>query len=723
MNQTQNNGHGDTPSQGQAPPAPAGEIPQTQGTGISPSPIPDVLPIQFLDNMVRNNREFIYNAIRQMFEEEDPLDENFYKTLETYNQQALGGTGSSHLAFPKATIDTISQNIDAINEMLDDSEETQRKKRNNDADYDPTNPRVSKEDFDKLLTHTINLLNCFSTNGMEWMYTVPNESHEAILGVLTDESNFDHRRPNLQQLIVTVLRPSIGQSQYLTSVSTTLTNLFNERKISRAAADQMYRNDVALREWNIKNKFPETDHSFPWHHLTNCVRSQTDVTEGILSYYLALLQVPNCNTESKLDPSIIRALEREALSLGLESPQERERIQKESIALLIDTVVEKADTKESGHAQGPADSSVNAETNDVNMDGHQPGVNMHPRRDSPNTRSTTAFEGTGEGFGAIGGEDSEMLVQVNDRHLYPAGIPITTVAWGRHAGGRIFYINKIGFPGGTTYRRDTDYFGDNSGRWEKKSLQPRDCITWDRFGDRRSESGDKKYTKRHLVGIFGIVLDIMKYGTAEEALAALDPDNRDNSKRWDATPVLTGWKPNPFDSRDGQVIRRWETRGCFRERTTKISADRLIFQAAKAQENNFAEGIRRSRSPSAGLIPGHVEALRAQSLGAFDAGDQYLRQSSASRTNRGAAFGNIMPSVEVSPPPTAARTPRYTASLSPPPLSYGGSSVSPSPSPSAPDDVSRMVIEQFLKKHNCSKQSELPATEKSKLATVLVNLM
>ncbi|KAJ4190442.1 hypothetical protein NW755_005584, partial [Fusarium falciforme] len=197
---------------------------------------------------------------------------------------------------------------------------------------------------------------------------------------------------------------------------------------------------------------------------------------------------------------------------------------------------------------------------------------------------------------------------------------VKTVGW---SGGRFTgYINMYGKKSAARYRLERSAFPaeyeDNRPKNEKVS-NPNN-----RYGDKLSDSGKFKYTKRHIRGIFGVAWKAAGPRVSRHDLDCINPDLVDN---WRGVPtyVLIAWDIN------GDIQKTWETRACLRDRWGKKDADIAIYEAAAEAENRYMEaktGKRpaKSRSPSVGLAQGHVRKQREKSLG--------MNRSSPSRSAR-----------------------------------------------------------------------------------------
>ncbi|KAJ4157478.1 hypothetical protein NW754_009121 [Fusarium falciforme] len=170
---------------------------------------------------------------------------------------------------------------------------------------------------------------------------------------------------------------------------------------------------------------------------------------------------------------------------------------------------------------------------------------------------------------------------------------VKTVGW---SGGRFTgYINMYGKKSAARYRLERSAFPaeyeDNRPKNEKVS-NPNN-----RYGDKLSDSGKFKYTKRHIRGIFGVAWKAAGPRVSRHDLDCINPDLVDN---WRGVPtyVLIAWDIN------GDIQKTWET-----------------YMEAKTGKRPA-----KSRSPSVGLAQGHVRKQREKSLG--------MNRSSPSRSAR-----------------------------------------------------------------------------------------
>ncbi|KAM9875998.1 hypothetical protein VDGL01_09901 [Verticillium dahliae] len=179
-------------------------------------------------------------------------------------------------------------------------------------------------------------------------------------------------------------------------------------------------------------------------------------------------------------------------------------------------------------------------------------------------------------------EDGEKALFV--RHIPKHGDHIQTVGWGQGKTGT-FYINRHGKRGASKYRLESLAESAEYEEREKNDEDPHKVTNSEnRYGDKKLPNGKWKYTKRHIIGIWG----------------------------WPTTYVLIMWDI------EGERKKVWETRSSLRSRWTKKGADAAIYEAACEAEDRHTEaetGMRpaSSRSPSHGLAETATARFRAQS--------------------------------------------------------------------------------------------------------------
>ncbi|KAM0321856.1 hypothetical protein ACHAQA_009861 [Verticillium albo-atrum] len=202
-------------------------------------------------------------------------------------------------------------------------------------------------------------------------------------------------------------------------------------------------------------------------------------------------------------------------------------------------------------------------------------------------------------------EDGEKALFV--RHIPKHGDHIQTVGWGKGQTGT-FYINRHGKKGASKYRLESLAESAEYEDREKNEEDPHKVTNSEnRYGDKKLPNGKWKYTKRHIIGIWGVAWEC-PVGRGDD----LDLINPDVVDKWPTTYVLIMWDI------DGQREKVWETRSSLRSRWTKKGADAAIYEAACEAEDRYTEaetGARpaSSRSPSHGLAETATARFRAQS--------------------------------------------------------------------------------------------------------------
>ncbi|EGY20839.1 uncharacterized protein VDAG_02363 [Verticillium dahliae VdLs.17] len=199
-------------------------------------------------------------------------------------------------------------------------------------------------------------------------------------------------------------------------------------------------------------------------------------------------------------------------------------------------------------------------------------------------------------------EDGEKALFV--RHIPKHGDHIQTVGWGQGKTGT-FYINRHGKRGASKYRLESLAESAEYEEREKNDEDPHKVTNSEnRYGDKKLPNGKWKYTKRHIIGIWGV---------AWECPRGLWGGSRsDIVDKWPTTYVLIMWDI------EGERKKVWETRSSLRSRWTKKGADAAIYEAACEAEDRHTEaetGMRpaSSRSPSHGLAETATARFRAQS--------------------------------------------------------------------------------------------------------------
>ncbi|KAK7179091.1 hypothetical protein DPSP01_014135 [Paraphaeosphaeria sporulosa] len=558
------------------------------------------------DERILKAREPIFQVVRQAWREDfdmKKMSPQLARPLATYNMQCKD---RPDLSLPPGYIGAIANLIEQLAEYLNEHKE---------ISLDP-------ETYEEFCNRGIQVHEKLRKKGIAWWHVVPRYEHVQFLEVLTDEKYVDQQHESYQKLVKALLVPAARQLPHVTNYVGALENLIFERD-GRKRDDyveivkRLRESDESVRKINEALGRHIDDHTFPWKHL------QTMVKEGnsdALFYHLWLLQSSRNEELEKFmhdhgfsaQPPWIYAMNREALHAS-------EPINPTVVAGIIADII--------GHYQNEDQQLHFLEI--PSMQGPETAQESGPGQRPTSVSMADAHPGS---IDDIDGENA--LLSLEQRRTYPEGVPVVTVAWGRLRG-TIFYINRIGFPGGYAYRRDNDYFPDpdDRDRWSQdglNGLRIEDSISYDRYGEKKRGDYAKMYTKRHMGAIYGVVLDVSKYGNIDAALDRLDPKvSKEDRNRYDPTPILTGWKMD-----DGTIVKRWETRGCFRDRIAH-QADNIIYEAAVIQEKNFEDRIRRDRTPSEGLVGGQMRAVRLQSLE-----PQPVPQSSHLRSQ------SVIPSIE-----------------------------------------------------------------------------
>lgn len=194
-----------------------------------------------------------------------------------------------------------------------------------------------------------------------------------------------------------------------------------------------------------------------------------------------------------------------------------------------------------------------------------------------------------------------------------AGQQVTTVGWVRN--GR-YYINMYGKKSAPKYRLEK--YADSAEYEDEPPAEQNISNSEIRFGDAKNLNGKRKYTKRHIYGLYGVAWNANNKSGAD-AVDLIDPDGLkmlDGSlgkKRWPDTYVLIAWNI------DGRMLKKWEPRSTLRVRWGTKEADIAIHKAAVEQECRYEEATtgqrpKLSRSPSVGLADDMVTNFRQQSV-------------------------------------------------------------------------------------------------------------
>ncbi|KAM0490992.1 hypothetical protein ACHAPB_009214 [Verticillium nonalfalfae] len=280
-----------------------------------------------------------------------------------------------------------------------------------------------------------------------------------------------------------------------------------------------------------------------------------------------------------------------------ESATTRQEEQKDSAAESHDKGI---DHNERNMTEASRGESVSNDTNNASANDSSAGSPLFVRPKSP-PQDDKKFELD---------EDGQKALFV--RHTLKHSEHFQTVGWGR--GTTTFYINRHGRKSASKYRLES--FAE-SAEYEERERNDEDPYkvtnSENRYGDKKLPSGKWRYTKRHIIGIWGVAW-ACPIGCQND----LNLINPDIVEKWPTTYVLIMWDI------DGNRKKSWETRSSLRNRWTKKDADDAIYRAAceaEARYNDTEAGLRAatSRSPSRGLAEVDTARFRAQS---HDVGNQ-----------------------------------------------------------------------------------------------------
>ncbi|KAM0274361.1 hypothetical protein ACHAQH_007927 [Verticillium albo-atrum] len=302
-----------------------------------------------------------------------------------------------------------------------------------------------------------------------------------------------------------------------------------------------------------------------------------------------------------------------------EDPDEEDKVKKEEASESGDGKVNAAEVKKNtDQDEAPKseqkDLAAGIQVPDADQNGHDARdtkrVEKVDKEDEPLFVSTT--ERTDDDEQEELDEDGEKALFV--RHIPKHGDRIETVGWGKGKTGT-FYINRHGKKGASKYRLESLAESAEYEDREKNDEDPHKVTNSEnRYGDKKLPNGKWKYTKRHIIGIWGVAWEC-PVGCKDD----LDLINPDEVDKWPTTYVLIMWDIG------GERKKVWETRSSLRSRWTKKGADAAIYEAACEAEDRHMEaetGMRpaSSRSPSHGLAETTTARFRAQSHDTNNAG-------------------------------------------------------------------------------------------------------
>ncbi|KAH7363526.1 hypothetical protein B0T11DRAFT_329497 [Plectosphaerella cucumerina] len=148
-------------------------------------------------------------------------------------------------------------------------------------------------------------------------------------------------------------------------------------------------------------------------------------------------------------------------------------------------------------------------------------------------------------------EDGEEALYI--RHTPKPNEQVETVGWG-NVKRTTYYINRYGKKGASRYRME---MLADSAEYEERTKNDADpqkvSNPNNRYGDKKLFSGHYKYTKRHIIGIWGVAWEGADAGACMDDLDRIDPAKV--TDKWPTTFVLVMWNI------DGEHKKAWETDG------------------------------------------------------------------------------------------------------------------------------------------------------------------
>ena len=328
-------------------------------------------------------------------------------------------------------------------------------------------------------------------------------------------------------------------------------------------------------------------------------------------------------------------------------------------------------------------------------------------------------------------DDDETLLFGMAHTKYPEGSK--TVGWGAVRGGK-WYLNRIGPAAASMFREEDLPINNEDDEIDWDNPPQALCVTnsQNRKGEKRVKDTNKlKYTKRHIVGIYGVSYKATSRTPfpgepSYEALnqKRLDKTNDELKKknekpfRFIGCHVRVGWKIN------GKIVKTWELRGALRDssRWKKITADDAIYEAAKSAEERHENWLRgnlniniRDPTPAQAYAEDTAQKGRDQSMG-VSGRDMRLTTSESPMPTRRRHMSPLSPITPTSPMQSPTRRP--LAPTSPSVRSARVTAPSPTSSTAEADKSAVQLAIQlealikvfeniFLKKYNVNRVEEL----------------
>ncbi|KAF2728556.1 hypothetical protein EJ04DRAFT_591161 [Polyplosphaeria fusca] len=629
---------------------------------------------------VHSAYQLVYDHIRSMWtSSDDTMDaKKISKLLSEAHETIAKGANSTEFEISEVEALRMVEAIQCIKQLL-----KHRKKE--------------RQPWMDLLKSTMILLNHFRHHDLRWKDMMQAEVRDALLSAILERQ--DPKLGILKMVETALIQPAEKQVAHMHTFNN-VTTLMNAKHPS-AYLDALHLLDVSNGDMafsvNEQAKFKKHDCTCPMSLISKAIEGKKDSDDwkGLI-YCMHLYGVNGFEDVGEwdgLDDNKLATIRRLILTGETDADYRRYKNKLDLYARSLHPAP----------PESPPESPTNPNS-DFDM------IDSIENDEDPDAE--VLHRGPAEYGGDSDDENEEELLFHLNETSYPKDS--RTVAWGKSGGGK-WYLNRLG-PAAIGIYREQDVaidHPDDDVDWDSPPMSL--CVTnpSNRLGELRNPATNKfKYTKRHIVGIYGVSFNATKrpFGGIPESqeyeyinTKRYDDYNKNiafpgKKKRFIGCHVRVGWR-----EQDGTVTKSWELRGALRASTRwkQELADKAIYEAAKAAQERF----NRWRG-------GHVEVSSRDATPA-DAVEYALKGREKSLGFKSTPSPILTSrSALASPVPQRSQGPSMSSRYS----SHSGSRAStPMTARTTPELVSRderlkyQVFQGVLRKYNVDDIEDLPA--------------